>query len=100
MNDTLKDLFDRCTDGIEAPTVCSIMDTLRRQGLRNVERYGNLALLQQLEPIIRNAWANINHLVREKLVKDNDTEVVCARARITGIKDILNREVERERKRD
>jgi hypothetical protein len=98
MNDTLKDLFERCTDGIESPTVCSIMDTLRRQGLRNIDKYENIALLQKLEPIIRNAWANIkSSLVREKLVKDNDTEVVCARARITGIKDILNREVERER---
>jgi hypothetical protein len=85
MKDTLKDLFERCTDGIESPTVCSIMDTLRRQGLRNIDKYENIALLQKLEPIIRNAWANINpSLVREKLVKDNDTEVVCARARITG----------------
>ena len=74
------------------------MDTLRRQGLRNIDKYENIALLQKLEPIIRNAWANINpSLVREKLVKDNYTEVACARARITDIKDILNREAERDR---
>jgi len=104
MGDTLQELFGKCTDDLQNPhdpdnfhNVYGIMNTFKRHGLAEIQKCTNLALFKQLEPIIRIAWGNIEHLIRDGVVTENDTDVVKARRHITDISTYIWNEVNRMR---
>jgi len=104
MGDTLQELFGRCTDDLQNPhdpdnfhNVYRIMNTFKLQGLAEIQKYTNLALFKQLVPISRIAWGNIEHLIRNGVLTENDTEVVKARKYITDISRYIWNEVNRMR---
>jgi hypothetical protein len=88
----VKRLFETCTDDLQNPKVCAIMQTFKRQGLRAFRVYGDLErdLFTQLEPIMRGARGSIELL-------ENDADVVKAKKCITDIYTCIFNEVSRER---
>ena len=90
--DNVKRLFETCTDDLQNPKVCAIMQTFKRQGLRAFRVYGDLErdLFTQLEPIMRGSRGSIELL-------ENDTDVVKAKKCITDIYTCIFNEVSRER---
>jgi hypothetical protein len=96
--DTVKSLFETCTNDLQNPNVLEIMNTFKRKGLSLINSYtqrlpGNPVIFAQLEPVMRRAKSSIEDLVKQNLVTANDTDVVQAQQRITNMYTLCLNEV-------
>ena len=96
--DTVKSLFEACTNDLQNPNVLEIMNTFKRKGVNLINSYtqrlpGNPVIFAHLEPIMRRAKSSIADLVKKNLVTANDTDVVQAQERITNIYTLCFNEV-------
>ena len=94
--DTVKGLFEICTNDLQNPEILEIMNTFKRRGLKEINFYterlpGNPLVFAQLEPIMRRAKLTIEDLVKNNVVTQNDT--VQAQERITNIYTLCEEEV-------
>jgi hypothetical protein len=88
--DTVKSLFEACTNDLQNPNVLEIMNTFKQKGVNLIISYthrlpGNPVIFAQLEPVMRRAKLDIQDLVKQNLVTANDIDVVQAQERVTNI---------------
>ena len=95
--DNVKGFFEKCTNDLQNPNVRDVMETFKRQGLREINFYGNRNRLvfTQLEPIMRQTRLSIEDLVRDKVVTENYTDILKANQCITDIYTCIFNEVHR-----